>query len=120
MNKFWLLICCISSVAAIPVNADEGQKRIEPHQVNIRNYERYIVQIKNDLPVGTPYKDVEKYLSDKGLEYGHAASEGCLQFMINRIYSAFFIFKTDLQIKIYVSEENGVTDIKSRLIETAF
>lgn len=120
MSKIWLVICCITSVVAIPVNAIEKQKRIEPHQVNIRNYEQFVAQVKHALPVGTPYKDVEKYLSDKGLEYGYAPSEGCLQFMINRIYSAFFIFKTDLQIKIYVSEENGVTDIKARLVETAF
>lgn len=121
MSKIWLMICCFSSVlVTIPVNAAEGQKRIEPPQVNIRNYEQFIAQLKDDLPPGTSFRDVEKYLSNNKLDYGYASSEGCLQFMINRIYSAFFIFKTDLQVKIYVTEETGVTEIKSRLIETAF
>lgn len=121
MSKIWLMICCISSVlVAAPVNANEGHKRIEPHQVNIRNYEQFVVQLENDLPLGTSFRDVEKYLLKNGLDYGYAPSEGCLQFMLNRIFSAFFIFKTDLQVKIYVSEETGVTEIKSRLIETAF
>ena len=120
MRNLFLLLYIIVSMVAIPVNADDGQKRMEPHQVNIRNYEQYVEQLKHDLPVGTSFKVVEKYLLDYGIEYGYASSEGCLQFMIKKIYSAFFIFVTDLQIKIYVSEETGVSDIKSRLIQTAF
>lgn len=121
MKKILLVLCFISGMGiALPMNADDGQERIEPDQVNIRNYEQFIAQIEHDLPVGTSFKDVEKYLLDNGIEYGYASSEGCLQFLIKKIYSAFFVFITDLQIKIYVSEEAGVTDIKSRLIETAF
>lgn len=120
MSKGWLIMCIVSGVVAISVSADDGRKRLEPDQVTIRNYEQYVAQVEYDLPVGTAFKDVEKYLSDNGIEYGYAPTEGCLKFMIKKIYSAFFIFITDLQIRIYISEEAGVTSIKSRLVNTAF
>ncbi len=114
-----LVLCVVVSIS-MNVNANDRKERIEPDQVNMRNYEQFIAQIEHDLPVGTSFKDVEKYLSDYEIEFSHAPSEGCFKFMVKKIYSAFFVFITDLQIKIYVSEEAGVTDIKSRLIETAF
>ena len=120
MSKIWLMICCVTCVVAIPVNAIEKQKRIEPHQVNIRNYEQFIVQIKDDLPLGTSHKGVKSYLSDNNIAYSDVPHEGCFYIMLKKIYSEFFIFTTDLWIRIYVNEKNGLTEIKWDLIRTAF
>jgi hypothetical protein len=117
--KIILLVLSIFSVVVMPISANE-EKRINVSDVNIRNYEKFIEQIKNDLPAGTSIQQVKDYLSEKGVEYGHATVEGCIKFMIKKVDSSFFFFKTDLQIKVFASEESGVSEIKSSLIETAF
>jgi hypothetical protein len=119
MRKFILLASILSVVLMQQANAGD-EKRIKPSDVNIRNYEDYVSQVREDLPVGTPIRQVKQYLSDRGLEYGYADVEGCIKFMIKKVDSAFFVFKTDLQIKIFVTDENGVSEVKSKLIETAF
>jgi len=117
--KIILLVLSILSVVAMPISANE-EKRIDASDVNIRNYEKFVEQVENDLPVGTSIQRVKDYLSEEGVKYGHATVEGCIKFMIKKVDSSFFFFKTDLQIKIFVSEDSGVSEIKSRLIETAF
>lgn len=118
MKKIILLVS-ILSVTFMQVNASD-EKRIKPSDVDIRNYEEFVTQVREDLPAGTTIQQVKKYLSGRGVEYGHADVEGCIKFMIKKIDSAFFIFKTDLQVKIFVTEDNGVSEVKSKLIETAF
>ncbi len=120
MKNSLLMLYLIFSVVAIPVNANDEPERIEATQVNIGNYEQFIAQLERDLPVGTSLPDVKAYLSDSKIKYGYASQEGCVKFMLKKIYSAFFIFNTDLQVKIFISEETGVSEIKSDLIETAF
>ena len=120
MKNILLILYLIFSVVAIPVNANDEQARIEAKQVNIRNYEQFVAQLERDLPVGTSLQDVEAYLSKNKINYGYASQEGCVKFMLKKIYSAFFVFNTDLQVKIFLSEETGVSEIKSDLIETAF
>ena len=112
----------IFSVVTMPTSANdkELQPRIEVDQVTIHNYEQFVSQIKHDLPMGTSLQDVKTYLSDNKIEYGYASQEACIKFMLKKIYSSFFIFNTSLQVKIFVTEEAGVSEIKSELIETAF
>jgi hypothetical protein len=118
--KIILLIFSIFSVVAMAISANE-EKRINVSDVDIRNYEKFVNQIKNDLPVGTPIQQVKKYLSTRGIGYSDVVNdEGNIKFMIKKIYSAFFIFKTDLQVKIFVTDGEGVSEVKSSLIETAF
>lgn len=104
----------------MPACANNEEKRIDVSEVNIRNYEQFVAQLEHDLPAGTSIQDVKEYLSDKSIKYGHATVEGCIKFMIKKVDSSFFVFKTDLQVKIFLSEESGVSEIKSNLIETAF
>lgn len=120
MKNSLLMLYLIFSVVAIPVNANDEQARIEAKQVNIRNYEQCIAQLERDLPVGTSLQDVKSYLSENQINYGYASQEGCVKFMLKKIYSALFVFNTDLQVKIFISEETGVSEIKHNLIETAF
>lgn len=40
--------------------------------------------------------------------------------MLKRIDTTFLVFRTDLQVKIYVSEQSDVTNVNAELIETAF
>jgi hypothetical protein len=110
----------ILSLIVMPVSADDKEKRIEASEVNIRNYEQFVGQLKSDLPAGTSLQDVKTYLSNHNISYGHVPQKGYIQFMLKKIYSAFFIFNTDLHVEIFVSEENGVSEIKSELIETGF
>lgn len=66
-------------------------------------------------------QQVKDYLSKNGIKkYGHANIDGCIQFMIKSVDRHLLIFTTDLQIRIYVSEDKGVSDIKPVLSTTAF
>ena len=114
-----LFIYLIMSIFILSVSANEEQMRIEAHQVNIDNYEQFVEQIKRELPVGTPIQNVKAYLAENKIKYGYSPQVDYLQFMIKKIRSSFFIFNTDLQLKIYFNEKTGVTEIKSRLVRTA-
>ncbi|MDZ7925479.1 MAG: hypothetical protein U5M23_15845 [Marinagarivorans sp.] len=104
MNKIILLVSILSVVLMQQANAGD-EKRIKPSDVNIRNYEDFVSQVREDLPVGTSVQQVKNYLSNRDLEYGYADVEGCIKFMIKKVDSAFFVFKTDLQVKIFVTDE---------------
>lgn len=130
MLKPGLVVACIGARALIAVyflalmlsgcaTGTADSERIHPSEVDIDNYERFVEQVTNDLPAGTRQDAVEAYLSAMGVEYGHNVPDGCLQFMLKRIYSALFVFNTDLQVRIYVTEEHGVSRVESSLIETA-
>ena len=119
-NSLLILSFIFSVMVVMSISAEDEKKRIEAKQVNIRNYEQFIEQLKHDLPVGTSIKDVEAYLLKQKISHSYVPNEGSFYVMLKKIYSAFFIFKTDLFIEIFVSEEAGVSEIKHDLIETAF
>ena len=75
MSVVWLMICCISSVVPTSMKVDGVHKRIEPHEVNIRNYEQYVAQLQRNLPIGTPLQQVEKYLTDNNITYSYRAKQ---------------------------------------------
>lgn len=119
MKKFILFIL-ICGVTLMQADADE-ERMIKPPDVNIRNYEEFVSQLSKDLPVGTSMQQVTEYLSARGIRYSNIVDdEGCIKFMIKKIYSAFFVFKTDLQVRIFLTDDEGVSEIKSKFIETAF
>ena len=108
------------SIFISPVNANEEQMRIEAHQVNIDNYEKFVEQNKCELPVGTSIQNVKACLSENQIEYGYVPQADYIQFMLKKTYSAFFVVKTDLHVEIFLSGKSGVSEIKYDLIETAF
>ena len=120
MKNSLLMLYLIFSVVAIPVNANDEKARIEAKHVNIRNYEQFIAQLGQDLPVGTSLQDVKAYLSENKISYSDVPHEGCLYVMLKKIDRSFFIFTTDLWLRIYVSEKECLSEIKSKLINTAF
>ena len=119
MKKIILLISILSVISMQSSASDE--KRIKPSDVNIRNYENFISQMRQDLPIGTPIQKVKEYLSVRGIECSDVVdNDEYIVFIIRKIYSAFFIFKTDLEVRIFVTDDNGVSEVRSKLIETAF
>ncbi len=117
--KFNLKKLVILSAMIMTIGANGEQKRIAIDDVNIRNYEQFIEQLKIDLPEGTSFESVKSYLALHKIKYGYASAESCIKFMRKKVRSSFFIFNTDLQVKIFVSEGAGVKEVKYELIETA-
>ena len=114
---FTLMILGVITLSAC---ANNDNKRIKPSKVNMRNYEVFVSQIRKDLPVGTPIQKVKEYLSARQIGYSDVIDEeDCFKFMLRRISSFFFIFNTDLQVRIYFTNNLEVSEVKSRLIETA-
>lgn len=115
-----ILLISILSVNAMQANAGQ-EKYITPLDVNIRNYQVFVDQLKKDLPIGTSMQQVMKYLSVRNIQYSNVLDdEGCVKVMIKKVDSSLFFFKTDLQIKIFASGDGRVSEIESTLVETAF
>lgn len=102
----------------MPVNASQKDK-IEASAVNIRNYEKFLAQLEQDLPVGMSLNDVKQYLDENKIGYSDVPHEQCVYIMLKKIHRSFFVFATDLWIRVYFSEE-GVSEINFELIDTAF
>lgn len=132
-----LILCAVLGVTAMSLNACAGQTRIKPSRVTIKNHEQFMAQFKRDLPVGTPAQDVMTYLENNEIlhgyrppgsfgamlpsffkEDGYDRRVGFIQGRINKISNALFVFRTDLYIKIYISEEEKVLEIKHGLSHT--
>ncbi|PCK04758.1 MAG: hypothetical protein COA42_18890 [Alteromonadaceae bacterium] len=114
--KFVIFILFFLSGLSMNTNGKE-EKTIEVSKVNIHNYEQFVEQFEAKLPIGTPMADVRKHLKDLDIEYGEAHSEAAFYIMIKKIHSRFFIFTTDLAIRVYFSDDH-VSEIKSRLVRT--
>lgn len=94
------------------------EKRIKPSKVNLRNYETFVSQIREDLPVGTSIEQVEEYLSSRGISYGVSEDEGLIKFTVQNIASFLLIVTTGLQVKIYVTDESDVSKITGETYQT--
>ena len=118
-KQLLILLSFIFCMISASINANDAQKRITPDMVTIHNYEQFIAQLERDLPKGTPVEDIKKYLSENKIGYSDVPEEDCLYAMLKKIDSLFFIYTTDLWLRIYVSQESGLLKIKHDLIHTA-
>ncbi len=120
------------------MNACAEQKRIKPKRVTIKNHEQFMAQFKRDFPVGTPIQEVMDYLANNQIEHSYIAPGslrpypvptdvamdgydhrvGYVGYILRKISTVFFIFRTDLQVNVYFSEEEKVIDIRHRLVGT--
>lgn len=115
--KFMIFIMLF--LGGLSMNTNGKEKSILASKVNIKNYEKFIEQLESDLPIGTTITEVKKQLEARGLEYSEAHSEAAFYIMIKKIRSRFLIFNTDLWIRIYFLD-NHVSEVKSKLVRTAF
>ncbi len=128
----------VVGVMAMSLGACAGQKRIKPSRVAIHNYEQFVAQFKRDFPVGTPLQEVMDYLTENQVLFGYIPPMslksyevsstveedgydhrvGYIQYMLENIYRFYLIVRTDIQVKVYVSKEEKVIDIRHRFVYT--
>lgn len=118
MKKYIVLLLMFVSVVLMQQASAITEKRIKPSKVNLRNYETFVSQIREDLPVGTSIEEVEEYLSNRGISYGVSETEGLIKFTVQNIASFLFIVTTSLQVKIYVTYESDVSKITGETYQT--
>lgn len=97
-----------------------GQEdRISANRVNVRNHEQFIAQIEYDLPVGTPFGKVERYLLDNKIKYEHYSCRNRKCVIVRfSIYDSAFIFTPELTIIIKTAEREGLLEIIPNLTYT--
>lgn len=124
-----LTVATIYLTLVAPTDLTPTPERIRPEDVNYRNYETFVEEIRSDLPVGTPKAEVQSYLASRGIGFSAGwdedfrvkppSVEHYVVFLIRRIRNAFIFGYTDLRVSIYLSEDGRVSRIVSKTIETA-
>ena len=62
-------------VVMVAQHSPPDTERIRPEDVNYRNYEAFVEEIRKDLPVGTPKSMVRDYLARRGLVFSDSRDE---------------------------------------------
>lgn len=127
MIELSLVMASLTLMTAM--DSTSASERIRPEDVNYRNYEVFVDEIRSDLPAGTPKDEVQSYLLDRGIGFGNAKDEDVrvspprvehyIVFLIRGIRKMFIFGHTDLQVRIYLSEEGRVSRIEPIIIRTA-
>ena len=73
-------------------------------EITIDNYKEFEAQLRRDLPLGTPTREVKRYLEEREIDYGDGSSipppsGRVLYVLIPKIHRELLFFTTDLWIK---------------------
>ncbi|WP_299398877.1 hypothetical protein [Pelagibius sp.] len=99
--------------ADAPAVADE---RIPPSEVTLENRDAFQEQVHHDLPVGTPKKDVETYLTDLDIAHhffdGHYGGLGNSFHAVLEDLGMYHGFKPRLSVWIYLDDKDLVREVR--------
>lgn len=98
--------------------------RLEAGEVTLRNHEAYEVQLRADLPTGTPKADVARHLASQGVEYhfldpAYSTKHDPLMgnayvFRLRRIGTTI-LFETDLVCEVHFDPQDKSDNVRCTL-----
>lgn len=94
-----------------------GQEDVHVKDITLDNYKEFEGQLRRELPKGTPAVDVEKYLTDRGIDYSLAKHDKAIYVLIPKIDRYLLFFSTDLWIKFRMDGEGDKQSLREIDVE---